>query len=585
MKIILRFLILLLLLMQAIKGLAQNKTVFDVFSNREYTYNNKYKEIKDAELNLNREIEINYFAMRNEGADDYNTLNAFIEKLALFAWKDDKRKFELHNQVKARVGNYLDQVNRKNSGYYNSYDSDINLIELKSIDIDFVSICNNKITFKQNFEYKVASNGSGYYNNNNEIEINITEYFVADCFSESISALKKVFNQAEIKSLENLLTPYVLQYVNDWKSDGEENENEETASDVNEENTSASTPQKQKANNRGIIDVQAANYYWYGWGLIIEFPAYSKSTFVSQGSSYDIFIPYDECKSILEIFPMYASFSKLAKPLHQFSNFDYFDIINNYGKYRQEPKITSLFLMNNANNKPKKLTVGSYQTFKDNKKNYRGDFVYEFNLNASNFQKVAEQTNYSYFTEKDNDKPNSKKRINTTENKKNDVYDDKGNLRIRKAEKPGTRTDYYYFYNEKNCYYINTNGRSNYREDEIKKISFINNELCFHDVCLSFNKNKQVDAIKSIKYEHNDVEIGFDEKDRLIEAHVENDRYNYFYEYDEFGRLIKYYYYEFQRIEKEVEYFYQDQNRLPFLQKKHTLTNDTFEEETYNWEY
>jgi hypothetical protein len=38
-------------------------------------------------------------------------------------------------------------------------------------------------------------------------------------------------------------------------------------------------------------------------------------------------------------------------------------------------------------------------------------------------------------------------------------------------------------------------------------------------------------------------------------------------------------------MEKEVEYFYQDQNLLPFLQKKHTLTNDTFEEETYDWEY
>ena len=584
MKTIKRFSIWLLLLMQAVNGLAQNRTAFDVFSNQEYTYITKYKEIKDAELNLNREIEINYFAMRNEGAQNYSSLNAFIENLALRAWKDDKRKFDLHNLVKTRISSYLEQVNRKNRAYYNSFDSDINVIELKSIDINFVSICNNKITFKQNFEYSVASNGSRYYNNESELEINITEYFVADYFSQNISPLKQTFNPAQIKRLENMLTPYVLQYQEEWKSD-EEKSNDDDESDMNEENNNANSTQKLKADKTGIIDVQEANYYWYGWGLIVEFPEYCKSTNMSQGESYDIFIPYHECKSILDIFPSYASFSKLTKPAHQFSNFDYFDIINNYNKFRQEPKITSLLKLNNAPEKPKTLIVGSYQTFKDKSKNYRGDFVYEFNTKASSFQKVAENTNYSYFIDKDNDKQKPQKKLNTTENKKNYVYDDKGNLIIKKSDEPGSRSDYYFFYNESNCYYITTNGRSNYREDEIKKISFENNELCFHDVCLSFNKKRQIDAIKSLKYQNNDVELGYDEKDRLIEAHVENDRYNYYYEYDELDRLVKYYYYEYQRLEKEVVYYYQDLNRLPYLQKKHEVNNDIFQEETYNWEY
>ena len=88
-----------------------------------------------------------------------------------------------------------------------------------------------------------------------------------------------------------------------------------------------------------------------------------------------------------------------------------------------------------------------------------------------------------------------------------------------------------------------------------------------------------------LKYQHNDVQIGFDERDRLIEAHSENDRYNYYYEYDAQDRLIKYSYYEYQKLEKEVVFFYKDNKKLPYLQKRQSLTNKTFEEETYDWEY
>jgi hypothetical protein len=95
----------------------------------------------------------------------------------------------------------------------------------------------------------------------------------------------------------------------------------------------------------------------------------------------------------------------------------------------------------------------------------------------------------------------------------------------------------------------------------------------------------QVIAVKMLKYQHNDTEIGFDEKGRLIEAHTENDRYNYYFEFDYNDRLIKYSTYDFQKVSKELIYFYKDQERLPYLQKKHTYDHDIFEEESYSWEY
>jgi hypothetical protein len=95
----------------------------------------------------------------------------------------------------------------------------------------------------------------------------------------------------------------------------------------------------------------------------------------------------------------------------------------------------------------------------------------------------------------------------------------------------------------------------------------------------------QVVAIKMLKYQHNDIELGFDDKGRLVEGHTENDRYNYYFEFDIKDRLIKHSIYEYQRVSKEVVYFYKEEQRLPYLQKKHTYNNEIFEEESYNWEY
>jgi hypothetical protein len=121
--------------MQAIKGLAQNKTVFDVFSNREYTYNNKYKEIKDAELNLNREIEINYFAMRNEGAEDYNTLNTTAGTPFTIDYKNELWAYAPMSQLMIKynsMNNVLDSVIKERNVIRNINNININInIKLK----------------------------------------------------------------------------------------------------------------------------------------------------------------------------------------------------------------------------------------------------------------------------------------------------------------------------------------------------------------------------------------------------------------------------------------------------------------------
>jgi hypothetical protein len=580
---------LILLTSIAVNSFSQSNVMFDVFANTEYNYQNKYKEVKDFELSLKGEIDIEYAALRNEKGLNFDKLNKSIENLALNEWKDSKKKYELNNDIKAQIVKYNDFKFRKNDRNSRAVEGDFNA-QLKSIDIKIISICNRVITFYQNFEYRLSIGNNRY--NDGDIEINITKYFTADLYAQQIAPLKVVFNEAQQKQAQQVLMPFINDFSNDLKAYRDENPDDDEEDIVHEddeydEESETAYTRNAKQNNKEInytVDFNDADFYWFGWGLMMHFPDYCKSSYINNGNAFEVFIPYHKCKSIIDLFPAYSSYKLLSKPENQFKNFDCFEVLNNYNKFRQEPSVTSLFKLNNVLDKPKKLTAGSYQTFKNNTKNFRGDFIYEFDTKAINFQHKASLTNYSYFLEFYNNK--STKRINTqAQNKSKHFYDEKRNLILRKSDETSYGGDFYYFYNADNCYTFQTHGSKNFAEELITKTSFKNNELCLTDVCLTFNNEMQVVAVKMLKYQHNNVELGFDEKARLIEAHTENDRYNYYYEYDALDRLIKYSSFEYQRISREVIFFYKDNERLPFLQKKHTLNHDTFEEETYLWEY
>lgn len=568
----------------------QYNSVYDVFTNESYNYQSKYKEVKDVGLNLNDEIGVNYFAFRNK-LDDYSKMNTEIEQLALNSWQNDQSKLKLQNEVKAVLANYNKFKYSKNNKQSRGLEGKFGDIELKDIEVDVLAVCNEIITFKQVFEFSVASR-SNY--NQSSLEINVSHYYTYDIIRQKRSEIKYEFNDKEITILKQFVDPYVIAFNKEIKTQFSEEEiqnlNENLYDD--EDNEEAD---EDKLINRNIklksdeeklkdIDYNEANFYWYAWGLMIQFPAYCKSTNISNGLSFNVFLPYNECKVLLDLFPNYQSYERLFKPMHNFNKFDYFEIINNYSKFRQEPKITNLFSLNNALDEPKKLTVASYQTFKDHTKNHRGNFIYDFDVRAKNFQKHASSIDFTAYYENYNGKLTLKKN-NFKPDKNNLVYDERGNLIIKKMNDLEAGGDFLFFYNQSQCYYFRQEKLSDENQEKLMQISLNKGEICLSDVCLTLDENMHVCAVKSTRNTQNDLQLGFDHKNRLVEAHSENDRYNYYYQYDELDRLIKYSYYEYSRVEKEVEFFYQDQKRLPFLQKKHTVTHETFEEESYEWEY
>ena len=148
MKVFSPFLIVIFCICFALTAKAQQyNTIYDVFTNENYNYQSKYKEVKDVGLNLNDEIGINYFAFRNT-MDDYTKINTEIEQLALNSWQNDQSKLKLQNEVKAVLDNYNKYKNSKNNKQSRGLEGKFGDIELKDIEVDVLAVCNEIITFK-----------------------------------------------------------------------------------------------------------------------------------------------------------------------------------------------------------------------------------------------------------------------------------------------------------------------------------------------------------------------------------------------------------------------------------------------------
>ena len=286
-------------------ALAESNKAYDVFTNKEYSYERKYKELKDFEINLNGSIDVEYFAMRNEQGNMYDELNAGIENIALREWKEKQKKFELNNALKLQIAAYNNFINRSNDRYSRGIDNDLNAA-LVSIDMKILSVCNNLVTFVQSYSFRI---NSGNYRQNN-VEIDIGNYYTANLFSQEINILHATFSDAQIKEAKEILMPVIKAYFSERQQTNQNRQHEAYNEDDEEEKQVRNTGKNNQHTNNSTpkIDLSEASIYWIAWGLILRFPAYSQSTYENNGEAFTVFVPLDQCRALLGDIPAYQSF-------------------------------------------------------------------------------------------------------------------------------------------------------------------------------------------------------------------------------------------------------------------------------------
>lgn len=568
---------------------AQKDSISDVFNNRELLYNNLYKEISARDLNLSDKISTSYFTINQTGYSA-SKLNKEIEQMATADWLTEQGKFSLYSRVKKMMANYEALANEKNSRYREAI---LTSTKLKDIELKPLSVVGDKLTFKEQFGVKLLlqSDRSG----EQELNVTLSRYYVADLKSGIVKQLQPSLNNNMQLQVKRVLLPFVTSVYDKLATKGrsrhwprefgiEEADTDadtDTAKKIVEENALIKT-----GKNLENVDLNEADFYWFGWGLMVSFPMYSAATEKLDGEGFAVFLPLDKCRSVLQFLPAYSFIGGYQVPPNNFTNFDYFDLTDRFYGFRSEPAVTQLFYYNKASVKPKTLTVIANQVMANQQKYFQGKFVYEFSYNDDLTKYSSRRKDYGYYYTNESGKltKNDNKEARTAQES---MYDEKGNLIYRNTGNASEINGFYFFYNRNNAYFFNLESSEVNRETKLTGIDLSNNRLCFPDVCFTLDGEMNPIGVKPRRTYQDDVQIARDSKGRVTEAHMENDRYNYYYEYDSNDRLVRYTTYEYTSLQKEVRFFYKENDLLPYYQTKHTFSGgqDTFQEENYEWVY
>ena len=164
------------------------------------------------------------------------------------------------------------------------------------------------------------------------------------------------------------------------------------------------------------------------------------------------------------------------------------------------------------------------------------------------------------------------------------VYDDRGNILKRTMIDDEIIHTFHYFYNGDYVYMMEHNLLDTDHSEQFNQIKLGNGEMCINDICYILNAAGKVMGIRGAKYIYQQTQIGYDSKGRVVESHMDNERYHHYFIYDDTNRLVQYLGFENQSPTLEVTYAYDGNSKLPKSQLKVSRNGETVELEEYEWE-
>lgn len=566
------------------------KQVYDVFNNQSIELNYIYKELIPEQAYLKNKVDVKCVQFYPIANKVYASLNKKVFEICTNYLNNEAAYGVLNKEIRQRLTVYQEilESNNSYSSRYENYEKPI--IELQSIHCDALSFIANHIFIEVKFS--LSSEVSSSYQNINE-SMSISHYYVVDLESSSISEWKNKLNASQIEILQSKLSPSINETYSLLTS--KLKQSEITMLHQEEEHSKVDTSE-QLINCKNIcerINLQEADYYWHGSGIVICFQNYTQSSKIYNGKGFSLFVPFNDAMYLVNTIPQLAFLKHLKQPVNAQNNFNYWQILTDLSSFRIAPNIQELVGSALNIQHPKSLVMKSYQVFENGKQNYRGQAKYDFTAQGKLLYKAWNderekiiQTDYYDYDEANNLVSHTKKNRDDEEVEIY-KYDNSKNLVSRKAISNSNITSQEYFYNGNYFYETEYSTFQIHREQEMKQSVFNKQQLCVGDVCYIFNEYGRINGINSTKYIFNQAQIGKDEKGRIIEVHLENDRDNYYFTYDSLNRFVKYEYFQYQNPVIELEYFFESSNLLPYKQVKVSTNygNHIVELEEYVWEY
>jgi hypothetical protein len=573
--------ILILLCLFARNSFAQ---VMDLSKNIRYEFNNYYKKYTSEKPYFQDDYEVTYNSFKNQSNQKLNNqvlelCKSYIENEAKYLGllRDANLRLEILNEL-------------NNSKNYSSRSQAFKNLKLENIECDVVSILGNQVFYELNFLFK-TDDSSG--NNYEKIDFKVQHYYLANMQNQTLSRWNPTINSNNQKKIQDLVSKkfnetYLI--VTDKLNFKETSEFDFTQkSEVQDGNSSDFVNVFKK------INLAEADYYWFNQGLIIQYQEYSKGSKLYGGKPFRLFFTYEQAEKIVALIPEFSFLKNSPKVTTTIKNFNPATSIQKKQTFlNTEPLLLDLVSNNISNKRAKSLQQIMYQISEDNSKRLMSTTKYEFNINQEPVSILTYDENnrllssaYYDYDAKNNLKLTTKREENREQEYTSFTYDERGNIINSKYIEDTNYTDEYYFYNQNYVYsfsvgIFDSKNSSYATQFELKKDGFCNNDICYY-----YDEKGQIISIVTSKTNNYQSQIGRDFKGRIVEIHKEDDRYNYYFNYDDLDRVIKYQQLEQDALRQNVDFRYQENNYLPFQKIKISEYggNKTVIEENYDWIY
>lgn len=586
---------------------ASENIVYDVYSNQELVLQSKYTTIKAVQINYYEETDVTYFLLQKPVTAAHQVLQKQFESLALQSWNTELGLLKLYKEVQNRIVIY-NKLRNSNAQGYEYYNEQEDIVpRLKDVQVEAISLINDQLWLRVIYNFNIQTR------NNNTTDINITHYYFASLTTGRLERYHPTMSREQEQQVAKVLSPFFTsQYLyntnklnpGNGSSQNKEidydQEKSEDEGDEGDEGNEGDEKEKWKitATDSVLICRQLCeklhfdeiDFYWYGWTLVAQFQPYTNSSSIYDGEGFSILLMDHTADALRKILPSFPSNKNKNTIRSDIRNFNYYEVIKPISAVSTAPPVEKL-IEQQSDRKIRKVSIESYQLFKDDQKTYRGKYVLEYTEKGLLHHKKFIESNTSNVSEEHYDYDTGDRLVLVTGTGylgqvilKKYKYNTNGNLVDALEINEGSVYTSHFFYNNEFIYVIEQDENA-FRNEGIRKLSLINNEFRFSTSSYQLNEKNEPVFVTGSKYRFEDLHIGRDSTGRIIESHRENDRYNHYFTYDPLDRFILFDAYEYQRPNVQVEYFYNGTDALPAKQIKTTYQQSTIESEVYTYEF
>ena len=544
-----------------------NAQVIDVFQNKEYDYSTYVLEGKSNKEYAPSKIEI-YQDKNKEENKNWRNIESQLQTIALQEIENEVAFFQLHTKA-VNYLKQLDELKRLVNPYHE--DSKVNP-SFKNLNITLVSVVNNR---------------GVYFIQYNFDDVHVKNYYLVDYQNNKVVEINKIPNVKQQEKLEKLtLSRLTALYLLQTKKLEVSNVERIRATQSGEEKL----PDFSKR-----IDYSEALVYPYFSGIMIEFPANSKSSGIFENKAFRILITGKELTKLLEVYPEFKPIFRqvLKQPsnaiIEILNNDANFDLLR-FSRAPKELQLLESLALSPTDKKPFSLTIGNYQK-SDTLKKFIGSkkFLFDKNGNVLRIEErndrndIAREEKYSY---NENNQLTDIRFLGYGNKLKLQNYDNDRLSYIQTIEVKDYRTAYgtelrdlnifeqYFAFNTNYRYTLDFNIVGDFdRNRTIQSRYVTDNEYCTQHFCLLTNDNRQVVAVK--KKIGSPMDILLNSKSQPIESYLDNNRHHYQFTYDDDSRITTFSSTSDSKNTSLVEYQYHQNIEKPLIITETKIAHST----------